>query len=315
MDFPALVALLPVVVLIAAGLLAARAQWIRATAIKDLSNLVFYVLSPALLFRTMANVHITELDFRPIAIYFLAAGLLFALTLKLYGFTTLAAARGLANTFSNNAMIGIPVVSLTYGEAGLVTLFTLISVHSLVLMSTGTVVFELAQARQFSQGGKPQNLWRTVWQAIRNSIVHPIPIPIIAGLLYGQTGWDIPVVLDKPMLLLGQSLGPVALVLVGVTLGHSKMGHLVLPGLRIALAKTVAMPIIFLTVGTLMGLQGLPLAVMAIAAGLPVGANVYMFAQRYGVAQDEITASIAISTGLCVISLPVLLLILQAYFV
>lgn len=49
MNNPVLHSLLPVVLLVAIGFIAGRAGWIRATAIKDLSNLVFMVLTPALL--------------------------------------------------------------------------------------------------------------------------------------------------------------------------------------------------------------------------------------------------------------------------
>lgn len=313
-DSPALSALLPVVILIVMGLLAAKVNWIRPGAVKDLSNLVFYVLTPALLFRTMSSVKFGDLDFRPIVVYFVAVGIVFAGTMLYYGFTTLAAARALAHTFSNCIMIGIPLVSLAFGQEGLVTLLTLISVHALVLLGSGTLVFELAQARQSSAQGRPQALGRTLAQAIRNSVIHPVPLPIIAGLLYAQTGWDIPAVVDKPMQLLGQALGPIALLLVGVTLAYSKLGSLIRPAVRIALVKTLVHPILFMTVAWLCGLRGLPMVVMAVAASLPVGANVYMFTQRYGVAQEEVTASIAISTGICLFTLPIVLLVLQKLY-
>ncbi|MDH0493959.1 AEC family transporter [Comamonas aquatica] len=311
MDTPALTALLPVVLLIVLGFIAAKLDWVRPAAVKDLTNLVFYTLTPALLFRTMASVKLGELDFSPILVYFLAVGLVFVGTMLVYGFNTLAAARALAHTFSNNVMIGIPLVGLVYGQEGLVTLLTLISVHALVLLGSGTVVFELAQARQFSSEGRPQGLARTLGQAIKNSVIHPIPLPIIAGLLYAQTGWGIPGVVDKPLQLLGSALGPMALLLVGITLAYSKLGSMIRPAMRIAVVKTVVHPILFLGVAWLLGLRGIPMAAMALAAGLPVGANVYIFSQRYGVAQEEVTACIALSTGLSLFTLPVVLLVLE----
>ena len=226
-------ALLPVVLLIVLGFITAKLDWVRPAAVKDLTNLVFYILTPALLFRTMASVKLGELDFSPILVYFLAVGLVFVGTMLVFGFNTLAAARALAHTFSNNVMIGIPLVGLVYGQEGLVTLLTLISVHALVLLGSGTVVFELAQARQFSSEGRPQGLARTLGQAIKNSVIHPIPLPIIAGLLYAQIGWGIPGVVDKPLQLLGSALGPMALLLVGITLAYSKLGSMIRPAMRI----------------------------------------------------------------------------------
>ena len=310
---PVFSSLIPVILLIALGFFAGRRGWIRATSVKDLSNLVFMVLTPALLFRTMSTVHVQDLDFGPVAIYFAAAGLIFAATLGVQGFSTLAAARGLANTFSNTIMIGVPLVGLAFGEAGLVTLFTLISVHALILLTGATVVFELAAAREHAAkdgdgGGTQQPMWRTVLQAVRNGIVHPVPLPIIAGLLFAQTGLVLPEVVGKPLQLLGQALGPIALLLVGVTLAFTKVGHQFGAALRIALVKCVVHPLVLAALGWSLGLSGMPLAVMIVAAALPVGANVFLFTQRYEVAQEEVTASIAVSTALALVTVPAVIL-------
>jgi hypothetical protein len=296
---------------IALGFFVGRRGWIRATSVKDLSNLVFMVLTPALLFRTMSTVRVQDLDFGPVAVYFAAAGLIFAATLVVHGFGSLAAARGLANTFSNTIMIGVPLVGLVFGQAGLVTLFTLISVHSLILLTAATVVFELAQARERARSGEgPQHsMVRTVLQAIGSGIVHPVPLPIIVGLLFAQTGLVVPDVIGKPLQLLGQALGPLALLLVGVTLAFSTVGTHFKAALRIALVKNIVHPLLLGALGWALDLSGLSLAVMVATAALPVGANVFLFAQRYGVAQDEVTASIAVSTTLALVTVPVALLL------
>ena len=75
-----LASLLPVILLIASGFAAARLGWIRPSSVKDLSNLVFLLLTPALLFHTMSRVHLEQLDFKPVAAYFVAVGLLFGST-------------------------------------------------------------------------------------------------------------------------------------------------------------------------------------------------------------------------------------------
>ena len=317
LNSPVFTSLAPVILFIALGFYVGRRGWIRAAAVKDLANLVFMVLTPALLFRTMSTVHIQDLDFGPVGIYFAAFGLVYAATLAVLGFSSLGAARALANTFSNTLMIGVPLVGLVFGDAGLVTLFTLISVHSLILLTAATVVFELASAREHAgrEGAEQQPMWRTVLQAVRNGIVHPVPLPIIAGLLFAQTGLTVPEVVGKPLLLLGQALGPIALLLVGVTLAFTKVGHHFKAALRIAMVKCVVHPIVLATLGWALGLSGLPLAVMIVAASLPVGANVFLFAQRYAVAEDEVTASVAVSTALALVSMPVVIVAVTRWII
>ncbi|HNK05845.1 MAG TPA: AEC family transporter [Giesbergeria sp.] len=320
MNSPVLSSFVPVVLFIALGYLSGRQGWIRAQAVKDLSNLVFMVLAPALLFRTMAGVHVQELDFGPIAVYFGGVALVFGATLAWAGFSTLGAVRALGHTFSNNVMVGVPLVGLVFGQAGLVTLFTLISVHALILLTVATVVLELALARNQPGGADgqahvPPALWRMVLQALWSGLVHPVPLPIIAGLLYAQTGWPIPPLIDKPLQLLGQALGPLALLLVGVTLAFSTVGPHFRAALRIALVKNATLPLAVGALGWALGLSGLPLAVMVTAAALPVGANVFLFAQRYEVGQDEMTAGVTVSTALGMATVPVVLWVVTRWVV
>ena len=61
--------------------------------------------------------------------------------------------------------------------------------------------------------------------------------------------------------------------------------------------------------------QGLPLAVMVTAAALPVGANVFLFAQRYEVGQDEMTAGVTVSTALGMATVPVVLWVVTRWAV
>jgi malonate transporter len=60
------------------------------------------------------------------------------------------------------------------------------------------------------------------------------------------------------------------------------------------------------------GLSGLPAAVIIVAAALPIGATVLMFAQRYQIARDQVTTAIAVSTFTALASLPVALIIGRA---
>lgn len=315
MNSPVFSSLIPVILCIGMGFVAARVGWVRPAAIKDLSNLVFLVLTPALLFRTMGAVRVQDLNFRPVALYFLGAGLVFAVSMAFAGFSTRSAARGLANMFSNTIMIGVPLVGLVYGQEGLVTLFTLISLHALILLTAATVVFELAEARERQRSGEsgPRPMLHTVLQAVRNGIVHPVPLPILAGLLFAQTGLKLPGAVDSSLQVLGQALGPMALLLVGVTLAFTPVGQHLRSACGIALVKNVAHPLLLAALAWGFGLSGLSVAVMFTAASLPVGANVFLFTQRYGVMQEEVSASIFVSTALALATVPLMLVLAQRF--
>ena len=99
-----------------------------------------------------------------------------------------------------------------------------------------------------------------------------------------------------------------ALQVLGADVSRSAVGRYVKQASRIALVKLVLHPIVLLAVGWLWGLRGLPLVVLATAAALPVGANVFLFTQRYEVGREEVTASIAVSTSLALLTIPLILL-------
>jgi predicted permease len=141
-----------------------------------------------------------------------------------------------------------------------------------------------------------------VLDALRNGIFHPVPLPILVGLLFAQTGLVMPHVLDRPLQLLGSAMGPMALLLVGATLANARIGQHLRGAFGLSLLKNLVLPALVAVIGILMGLQGLPLKILVVTASLPIGANVFMFSQRYQVEEELVTASVAVSTALALLS-------------
>jgi predicted permease len=314
MNLVVLSALLPVVALIVVGLLLGRTGWVTPAWVRRLSNLSFMVLTPVVLFRAMRQVHVELLDLRPAVAYIAALAIVFAAMMWWRGLNRTSVVLALAVTYSNAVMIGIPLVQFAWGDAGLVTLLTLIPIHSLVLLTTATVVLEFALARERAARtpAVTGHLLRVSGLALRKALLHPVPLPIIAGLLFAQTGWVMPPAVDQPMRWIGMAFGPLALVLVGIALAESEVGAQLRPAMRMAGIKNFAVPVVAAALGWSLGMQGVPLAVLVTTAALPIGANVFIFSQRYGVAQPLITASVAVSTLLALVSVSLVLLLAGA---
>ena len=315
LDHPVVSSMLPVVLLIAIGFAAGRLRLIRGEAVRDLSNLVFLVLVQALLFRTMASAHLERLDLRSVALYYIVAGAMFFALLFIQGLNSRSAVVALAAIFSNTLMIGVPLVQLAYGQAGLVHLFTLISMHALVLLTLATIVIELLVAREQAANGQQGHrpIAATVARAVKNAILHPVPLPIIAGFLYSLTGLGLHPVVERPLKLLGDAFGPVALVLVGVTLAQTAIGPHLRGATGISLLKCVVHPLLMALAGWALGFGGLALSVMVVAAALPVGANVFLFSQRYHKAEELVTASVAVSTAVAVVTVSITMALLARW--
>jgi hypothetical protein len=231
--------------------------------------------------------------------------------LWIYGGNSRASVLALASIFSNTLMIGVPLIGLAYGQEGQVLLFTLISLHALVLLSFATLVLELQVAQEEAAlSGERRAIWRTVASAVRNAIIHPVPLPILMGLAYAQTGWGLHPVVERPLALLGSAFGPVALVLVGITLALTSIGQQMSLAIRLSLVKTVVHPMLMCAVGYGLGLRGLNLTVMTVVAALPIGANVFLFSQRYRKEEDSVTAGVAVSTAMAMVTVTVVMAVL-----
>lgn len=296
-------ALAPVFVLIAAGAFAAQRRWVNQATVTQLSTLVFFVFMPGLLFRTMSRAHFEQLDFSPLVAYFAVILSLFAGLWWWRGKTTRAVTLAMGSVFSNLVMIGVPLVTVAYGPQGLVTLLTLVSVHAVILLTVGTMALEWAQARERSgQGATPVGLGRQLLQAARAAIVHPVPIPILAGLAFSASGWALPEVVDRSLQWLGAAAGPLALVMLGAStylrpISTQWRGALSLVGFKLLLQ-----PALVLAATWAWGLRGLPLTVLVVVASLPIGANVFLFSQRYQSCEHEVTAASSLSTVLAALT-------------
>jgi predicted permease len=177
-------------------------------------------------------------------------------------------------------------------------------VHALVLLTLATLILELQTARdQHADLGQSNRLWHTVVQALRSALLHPVPLPILLGLLYAQTGWGLHPVVDKPLQLLGDAFAPMALMLVGISLTQTRLGPNLRKAFGLSLVKTVLHPLLMLTVAWTLGLRGLPLSVMVVVAALPMGANGFLFAQRYRHEEDTVTAAVGLSNLMAIMGI------------
>jgi predicted permease len=198
-------------------------------------------------------------------------------------------------SFSNSVQLGIAVATALFGAAGLAIHVALASLQSLVLLTLSTVLVEIDLSR--TPSSRENGVLATVVTTVRRAVIHPVVLPVLLGLSYGATGLRIPGPVDNILNLLGQAVIPVSLVTLGLTLAeHGLIGN---PRrtLAQALGKLVVQPAVVFAVGYfVLGLRGLPLTVAVMFAALPIGSNVLLFAQRYGVLEAEVTAAVVAST-------------------
>ena len=295
--------------IVALGWVAGRRKWLEggnegADPARLLGNAAFHLFVPALLFRTTARLDLATMPWRTVAAYFVPA---VAFLLAVYGWQrwravpgaspAVPAIRAVSTSFGNSVQVGIPFAAALLGEAGLAVHIALVSLHAIILLSVPTVLVELDLERARAAAGQGSTWWPMLRQTVRNTVVHPVVLPVLAGLAWNLAGNGLHPLADEVLVTLGSAVVPVCLVLIGVTLAHyGVQGHW-RGALSVTLLKLLVLPALVLLVAHgVFGLSGLPLSVLVVMAALPVGSNPLIFAQRYAALQAETTAAIVIST-------------------
>lgn len=284
-------------------------------ALQALTNVAFYILTPALLFRLTATIDLADLPWVVILVYFgPTVGLLFAVYLwqrhrRRDGPVAGPGIRAISVTFSNSVQLGIPVVVGIFGDEGLTVHVAIVSVHALTLLTILTVLVELDLAREardaadVGDAGRPSVL-STALTTARRTVLHPVVLPVVVGLIWNLAGLPLPGPVDDVLQTLGQGVVPVCLVLIGLSLAHYGLGGVAWPAFYLSAAKLLLMPALVLAPAYAAGLRGTPLAVTVLFAALPIGSNALLFAQRYRTLEAETTAAIVASTLAFVVTGP-----------
>jgi predicted permease len=307
-----LLKLVGIFAIIAVGYVAGRTRLLGPEAAGVLTTVAFSVFTPALLFRTMAGISVATLPWTTLAAYYGPTMVLFFAgylwqRLRKPAIVVVPSVRAVALTFSNAVQLGVPLMAAIFGTAGLTVHIAIVSLQALVLLTTATVLAEIDLARAGDEG-KRGSLASVIGQTARRSLIHPVVLPIVAGLVFNATGLAIPVVVDDVLVTLGQAVVPVSLLTIGLTLHATGIAGVLRPAIGIAAVKLLLQPTLVFVVAYLgFGLRGLPLIVATMFAALPVGANAFLFADRYEAdgstaLRAETTAAIVVSTSAFVVT-------------
>jgi malonate transporter len=294
----ALAIVAPIFGLVALGYGAARARLVSSEAGNALSEYVFVLAIPALLFRIVATADVPALNPFPFWIaYFGALTICWALA----GFLARrdgrdpreAAVIGFSAAQSNTVLVGIPMILGTIGEAGAIATILLLAVHLPLTMTAVTLLI--------ARGESGAGAWKGL---LRSLVTHPILVAIGAGLLWRQLGVPTPDLMRTLLKYLADSAAPCALVAMGMSMTRvSLAGNRRMIGL-IAAIKLVLHPLLVYVLTVHVLSLPPPIAAAAILfAACPSGINAFLVAERYRVGASIASGAITLSTLLAVVTM------------
>ncbi len=260
--------LLPDFLLIAGGALLRRLRMFDAPLWTGIERLVYFVLFPALLFRSLATSPSALSDagrLLAVGVTFSVAGMLLTLLARpLLRLPQPVFAACFQCAFRFNTYVALAVASRVAGEQGVALISLLVGV--LVPVVNLAAVGMLAHGR----GG------RIALELARN----PLVVACAAGILWKHLEWPLPAVAARLLELLAGAAVPLGLLAVGAGLTFAR--H-TLPLRALAwwnTVKLVALPAIALALAPLVGLSPVERQIAIVMAAVPTATSAYILATQ-----------------------------------
>jgi malonate transporter and related proteins len=167
----------------------------------------------------------------------------------------------------------------------------------MVLLSVGTVIMGSSRA------ARP----RISQILLRGTVLNPVVTAIAVGATFAATGVDLPPPADRFLDLLGASAAPTALFALGAGLAVQRIDRTTATtAATITAAKLVAYPaLVWCVLAGLLQLGAFWVQAGVLIAALPAASTTYVVAQRYGADTEAVSAGIALSTVVSVVTVPV----------
>lgn len=295
-------ALVPVFGLIFLGWFLGARRIIPTEGHATLGIITFKLFMPVLLFSGLAKADLAE-ALSPLLLlrYYLPAFVVFiVVNLLVHRRLGRPSSMGLAASYSNNVLVGIPLITVMLGAESLVYLFAVLAFHSLLL-------FTLQSIYNAFWGGKDEE--RIDWRGLLTSLANPLIIGLFLGGLVNLAGIPIPGPLWRIVEMLAAAALPTALLMLGLSLASYRL-YLSGTMAMLTAAKLVVFPLLVLGAGWLMpGLTSEARTVLVLMAACPTGINVLAFAM--GREDMRILGSVIfLSTVMAAVTLPAWLLLL-----
>jgi malonate transporter and related proteins len=290
---------LPFFAIIGLGYASGRARFFSPEATGYLTKFVFYFALSAMLFGFAANLDLSEIfSWAFIWAYLLASALVWSIV----GAAALMRGAGPeeavfeahTGVIGNVGFLGIPMLALLLGPKAVGPVLMVLAVDLVVFSTVLTLVITGLRGGRVGLG--------MVAGLGLGLLKNPMIVSVVLGLIWGATGWALPVPVNEFMTTLGAAATPCALFAIGASLAGRSPDRAGI-ALWLSFAKLVLHPAA-VAFAALMVFKVEPYAagVMIAASALPVAGNVFILAQHYGVAPQRVSTSILISTAVSVLS-------------
>lgn len=298
----ALPVIFSVLLVMMAGQLMSRTILKEAQFWQGISKLCYWVLFPAMLFKTIALSDFTGLAIDTSLIVLMVGlfGVMISALIagRLFGLNNADLSSLLQGSFRHNGFIALSIIAGLYGQAGL-ELGTLCLAALVAPSNVMSVVLMVYLNRRDGE----VNIQKLLAKEIARN---PLILSIVAGLLAKNSPLLLPDILLEVTSMLGQAALPVLLMAVGAGIRFHKRLKSSYIALGLALlSKAIIFPALLFTTALALGITGLPLTIFVIFGVMPTAVSSYALAKELGGNAELMAEIISVQT---IMSLPILLI-------
>ena len=302
--------ILPLFGIMLTGYLCGRFRLLMDGSSTILNQFVFVVSLPALIFISLSRIRVEDFFDWPflgaLGGGMLATFCLSILVARLFFPDTLTALglHGLTAMFSSTAYIGLPIIRMVFGDAGLVPGIVGVVITAAAFLPLGIILSEIDKERGGTKGGFT---FRPLVAVLRN----PIIVATVTGLTFSAAGVTIPGSIMTFCELLSGAFIPCALFAAGLFMSGCSVRGETKEITWLVFAKLLLHPLItWYLAYHVFALKGILPAVAVLQAALPSGVPVFVLAQQYNTFVSRSSAVILVSSAMSVVTLTVLLFVL-----
>jgi malonate transporter and related proteins len=279
-------------VLILVGLVLARRFDYGRDFWQGLEKLVYYVLFPALLFRSLA---LAKIDLGQAgaavtaACVFTLAGFALSLAARtLFRIDPTLNATGSQCGYRFNTYVGLAIAGSLYGSEGVAVAALLLG----VMIPLANFLAVAVLARQSERG------------FLAELAQHPLVVSSLAGFAWNALGLGLPGFADQTLALLGQTALPAGLLSVGAAMRIERgQGPVAVHAWWLAV-KLGIVPAIALGLALALGIRGMQASMLLLCAALPTATNAYILAVRMTGDGRAVATQIAVGTVVSMATIP-----------
>lgn len=188
------------------------------------------------------------------------------------------------------AVMGLAFIQNIYGSSAMGPLMIVSAVPLYNIFSVIVLTFEANDSTGIDKKAK-------IRQAGINICKNPIILSILAGLIVGLLGIQLPTLVNKTVSNVAQMATPLALISIGAGFEGRKALAKIAPTMAASTIKLVLQPLVFLPVAAWMGFSGEKMIAILIMLASPTTPSCYIMAKSMN--NDEVlTASVIVTTTL-----------------